>query len=866
VSARLRATARLQLHKDFTLDEAIPLVPYFSDLGISHIYASPLLQSVEGSMHGYDTIDCAHIDPARGGTAGLDRLVAALRARDMGLILDIVPNHMGVAAGGNIWWDDVLAYGQQSRFANFFDINWLPPDPTLHGRVLLPFLGASLADTLAAGELTLRPSDTHGFVVHYGGRHYPICPEHHDEIRHVLRDDPTAFAPETEPGRTWLLALVDRQHYRLCSWRSGNALINWRRFFNVTSLAALRMEDDAVFEAAHAKVFELYERGLIDGIRADHVDGLTQPGAYCRKLHDRLEALRARRPDGLRDAPPIVYVEKILNRDEALPEAWPVTGTTGYEFLEDVSLVLHDPRGEGPVTTLWQSLSPQSFEALEHEARTEMLDDSFQTELGRLVGLCAEISRETACASDFTLPDIEAGLRAICLGFPTYRSYFADVPDARPPEAERALARATDAARDRTPSPRHAVIDWLRCVLDGTLAGLDAGRHHAIAAQFEHLTAPLAAKAGEDTAFYRYGRALSRVDVGGDPSVFSADVAAFHKTNIARRARTPDGMVTTATHDHKRGADTRARLAVLSEPAASWPETARQWFMEHASLRTGGPNQADAFCLYQSLIGAWPVNGIRDDVTRAALRERLQAFQTKALREAARRTTWNAPDSLYEAACARFLDLMIDDGPYAHAIEAYVGKIGAAGALNSLSQTLLRLTVPGVPDLYQGTEFWDLSLVDPDNRRPVDFAARREMLARDEMLAEAARHWSDGGVQQRLIATVLAFRRMQPDLFARGTYEPVIVEGPLAEHLIVFLRRSATMTMLVVAPRLTLGLQPAYDLTISDARFHETRLRLPDTDPVWQNLLTSDNDVDLADGALGYFDGALPLAVFTQHA
>ncbi|MCQ9155638.1 malto-oligosyltrehalose synthase [Acidomonas methanolica] len=881
----LRATARLQFHRHFTLHDAAKIVPYFAALGISHLYASPLLAATPGSTHGYDTADCQRLDPDRGGEEGLRALVAALRAHEMGLILDIVPNHMGVGPH-NRWWQDVLAHGLQSRYARFFDIDWTPPDPALREKILLPVLGAPLDEVLDKGEIALHFAPRlGGFMLHYGDHRFPVAPDDTRQILAVAAADAPAhslaewfessagadaqakvsavFAQGTPVGRAHLAELLDRQHYRLAWWRTGDDRLNWRRFFDVTSLAALRMEDEAVFDETHALIFDLYRDGLIDGVRIDHVDGLARPAEYCRRLRERLEALRAARPAGLR-APPTIHVEKILEETESLPEIWDVTGTTGYDFLDQVSLVLHDPEASLPLTAFWERFGPSAYRTVQRAARLEKMESSFYGETNRLIDLLAEAAERLAPGRDFTRHAIATVLEAILLGFPVYRSYFADrlPPDAQKTD-RRVLAHAVIDARRHLPPYQRALLGWIHDLLRGDLAGLEPEAWREIITRFEHLTAPLTAKSGEDTAFYRYNRLLSRNDVGCDPSRIAATPDWFHERMQARLNAFPHALLATATHDHKRGEDARARLMLLSEAKAAWPETAESWFALNAAHRAKladglAPSRADELFIYQTLIAAWPLH----EAETAALPDRLWAYWQKALREAARHTSWSLPDEAYETACRAFLAALLDtNGPFRPELERFVARLAPAAALNGLAQTLLRVTVPGVPDLYQGTEFWDHSLVDPDNRRPVDFDAREKALAETLPFAALAASWRNGAIKQRLIATVLQHRKAYPDLFAAGRYTPLPAIGDLAEHVLAFRRDHEDQSLLVIAPRLPLALSPDDALSTPRTAWNGTRLAVEGR---WKSLL--DETVYEPGESLAEWGRILPLDVLVPDS
>ena len=886
----LTATLRVQFHRDFTFDQAIPLIPYFRRLGISHLYASPLLASTPGSMHGYDTIDCHRIDPDRGGLEGLRRLVSALRAKGMGLILDIVPNHMGVGPD-NGWWMDVLRNGETSAYAQHFDIDWSPAEPSLQHKVLLPFLGSPLVDLLDTGELkvdfnkpaldgtapngqTFRTGQG-AIALFYGEQRFPLSPESEAALlmdadgpapqtidsAFALSSDGTALIerihglldPHTKPGRERFEALLDAQHYRLAWWRVAGDLINWRRFFDVTSLVALRMDRRDVFDDAHKLVFDLYRDGLIDGLRVDHVDGLARPAEYCTRLRAKLDTLRGQRPEALRQQAPF-FIEKILQKGEILPLEWPVTGTTGYDYLEQVDLLLHDPQGEAPITAFWAEMGDADFEDVEHVARQEKLDTSFAGDFDTLVGLLAG---EFPLQRDLTRHALAAALRALLIVFPVYRSYFADGGDSG--ADFRAIDKARLAAQQILPSYQHNILDQL-CQYFAD-ARIDTTMRQDILERFEHLTAPLTAKAGEDTAFYRYARLLSRNDVGCSPDRFAAPIAAFHAMNRERLANHPLALLTTATHDHKRGEDGRARLMVLSEPEAAWPQTAQGWLDRTSSLlekTSHGPSPvpADAYFIFQTLISSWPLQ--QDEFKD--LPERLDAYLTKALREAGSRTGWSNPDEAYEKACLDFARGYLSS-PFREELSSYVARIGNAAALNSLTQTLLRMTSPGVPDLYQGRECWDFSLVDPDNRRPVDYALHERFLDDGVSFDSSCEEWQTGRVKQSLIETVLALRLDLPGLFGAGRYLSLTPTGPLSEHFTVFMREEAGNACLVIAPRLTLALSPDDALRVVHQGLTDTRLSLEGT---WHSLLHDNVTLPPGDTSLGYLKGRAPIDILLR--
>jgi (1->4)-alpha-D-glucan 1-alpha-D-glucosylmutase len=855
----LTATARLQFHKDFTLDRAVELVPYFDRLGISHLYASPIFKARPGSTHGYDIVDHTIINPELGGEAALRRLVAALRARGMGLILDIVPNHMGVGGADNAWWLDVLEWGRASRYADFFDIDWDPPDATLRARMLAPFLGDAYGNVLARGELRLKFDAADGrLYVDYVGNRFPIFPRDYTTVlladnasrletvarafsdlpadRDAMRGQAAAAREELKRpeyagmiaealraynardalGQDRLHRLLDRQNFRLAWWRAASDEINWRRFFDVNGLAGLRQEVPAVFEATHATLFRLYVEGLIDGVRIDHVDGLANPRGYCRKLRRRLRDLAPRRPAGLSDEPPVIWVEKILAAHERLAADWLTDGTTGYDFMNDVSAVLHDPAGEAALTRIWTEATGRTgvFEAESVPARRQILRESLSSELYATSVALRRIARRDLMTRDYTLTAIQRTLTELLAHFRVYRIYAG--PGGANEADQQAMAWALAGARRCVRAVDRDLLELIATWLSGAdLRQLPAGSRRAerlrAMVRFQQLSSPTAAKSVEDTAFYRYGRLLSRNEVGTEPSQFALSAHAWHAAGRARARSLPRALLATATHDHKRGEDARARLAVLSQCPADWEAALARWMRLNAPLKRDldgpAPDAADEVMLYQSLIGAWPLELEPSD--RAGLRafaDRVAAWQQKALREAKRHSGWAVPNEAYEQACKDFLTGVLDpDRPARVVFELhdFVRRLAVPGVLNGLSQMLLRVTAPGVPDLYQGTEYWDFSLVDPDNRRPVDFHARMTSLDvgnAPEFLLQA---WQDGRVKQEILCRALRLRARLPALFARGGYEALAIEGPACDHALAFARHDDDHTVITIVSRLS---------------------------------------------------------------
>ena len=884
---RVRATLRLQFHAGFTLDHARRQVPYFAALGVSHLYASPLLASQPGSTHGYDGIAHDRIDPELGGEAALRALVAELRAHGMGLLLDIVPNHMA-ASLENPWWHDVLELGRASEFADWFDIDWDAGD----GRLLLPWLPAPLADLARDADLALGwDGERQRIHLHAGGSlRVPLAaagyalalspqgPEAdlgplarlaamfatardrtgfdaaRGALAAALAAAPTLhaaldaalerFLPVDADGRARMHALLAAQPWRLAGWRAAPQRINWRRFFDVGALVALRVERPEVFDAVHAYPLALFEQGLLDGLRVDHVDGLRDPAGYCRRLRAALDARAPRRPAGVPQRG-LLLVEKILAGDEDMPGDWGVDGSTGYDFMEQLGALLHDPAGASALDAAWRALGgPAPFAVVALEARREVLRHGFAADFRRLLARMAALMPEADHAA------LGRALEALLVQLPVYRTYITG-PGCKARDRD-VLHLAAAAARTGLDEAAAASIERLLTLACGDAPCDPAARADALAA-LQQLSPPIAAKAIEDTAFYRFGRLLSRNEVGGDPAVLARSPADFH-AHCAHRARHwPAALLATATHDHKRGEDLRARLAVLSGAADWWSGLLRDWLRRRPAGFAPArplPQAADRAMLLQTLLGAWPPGldpGDADGVH--ALGERIAGWQRKALREAGLRSDWTSPDTDYETACTDFLAGWLDDPACRGTLHAAVQRIAPAGALNGLAQALLRCTAPGVPDLYQGTELWDHSLVDPDNRRPVDFATRAAALARAGDAASLLRRWCDGTVKLAVVARALAARRRCPAVFAEGAYLPVPVRGRHAGRVLAFLRRHGATEALVAVPlRPCPLLDGASTPRVPAAAWDDTALDLPAPAGAWHDVL-ADAPVALHGGA-----------------
>lgn len=894
-----RATVRLQFNQSFTLDDATELVDYYAALGISHIYASPLQTAQPGSTHGYDIVDPRAINPELGGEAALKRLVTRLRAADMGLILDIVPNHMGIAGSANSWWQSVLEWGRESPHAEWFDIDWESDDPLLFGKVLMPILGGSYNEVVQAAEIGLRFDETDGRIfASYATHRLPLAVIDYpsilraggaqllapviaafEQINALSAAQPAqryqqakvafamllnishseagmagicaalmSFTAAQPNGLEQLHALLTRQHYRLTCWRNAAEEINWRRFFEVSELAGLRVERKEVFEASHALAFRLYAQGLIDGVRVDHVDGLADPAGYCRALRERLQQLSSQRPAFLTTQPPYVVVEKILAYDEALRSDWKVDGTTGYEFMDQVSALLHDAKGADAMTALWQDWTANDNDFYEEvsQARRQLLAHNLASEFNALARLLHRIARADSNTADYSLVSLRRVLIELLVGFPVYRTYV-DADGAAASDLQRMEQAMTRARKVLMPvdHPLLAAIgNWL-----GTWVGdskvnnsdpiIQTLRNKAVR-RFQQVTPVLTAKSVEDTAFYRYGRLLSRNEVGSDPGRFSIEVQDFHRHCVERRQQFPHNLLATATHDHKRGEEVRARLAVLSELPNEWADTARRWQRLNRSLGEHHVQAADELMLYQMLVGAWPIQLLPGDAAGIEIfSKRIARWQTKALREAKQRSNWFDPDRDYETACEDFLFSILGEQQFLSELVTWVNRIMPAGLINGLTQTLLRMTTPGVPDLYQGTECWDFSLVDPDNRSAVDYAMRRKVL-NTASANISLDNWQIGAPKLFIVQRILALRKRMPEVFAQGDYIPLAMTGAKAAHIVAFLRRHQGCDVLVVAPRLVAALLGESGLPLAHAdAWKDTFVMLPSAcDGAWTDVFT----------------------------
>jgi (1->4)-alpha-D-glucan 1-alpha-D-glucosylmutase len=849
------ATYRVQLTPQFGFDDAAAIVPYLKALGISHLYASPFLKARAGTTHGYDIIDHTALNPEFGGEPAFERLNAALAGADMGLILDFVPNHMAVNFSDNAWWLDVLEWGPRSRYAKFFDIDW--DMQTGQPRVLLPILGRPYGEALESGEIALRYDPAEGsFSAWYYDHRLPIGPSRYGEIlRKVVaaadasdtlasrklmelaalyrgpRNPAPSQAPAYKqaiaevPGGSEIIArglaaydpasgqpgavlalhyLLERQHYRLAYWRLAGSDINYRRFFDINTLAGLRVEEPEVFRAIHPRVLRMIADRQLQGLRLDHIDGLRDPQRYLRRLQRSIRRERRR--------PFYVIVEKILAEGEALPQFPGVAGTTGYEWLNLISRVLLDERGLDRLDRTWREESGirRNFEIILRQAKHRVLRTILASEFTVLARLNGRIAAGHYSTRDYSAERLREALELYVLNFPVYRTY---ITAAGPSAADRAIVQSTiERARAEWFGSDPGIFDFLCDALTLDLIAPGRAHHSAVrvrqfAFKLQQFTGPLMAKSLEDTAFYRFHRLLALNEVGGDPAAGALSIDEFHDRMARRAVNAPHGLTATATHDTKRGEDARARLIALSELADDWSAAVAQWRGLNAQWLAAMPTRptpAHEYMIYQALLGAWPFEGVDQNFI-----ERMQAYVVKAAREGKEQTSWIAPNERYETALTDFVAHLLDEQQSAMFIQSFSelsNRASLIGALNGLTQLALKATLPGVPDFYQGTEFWDLSLVDPDNRRPVDFEARREayssLTAQQPDWPALAHAWTDGRIKLALTGRLLALRRQLPDVFTQGEYRPIEVSGRDKHEIIAYARVSGRNAVIVVAARL----------------------------------------------------------------
>jgi (1->4)-alpha-D-glucan 1-alpha-D-glucosylmutase len=925
------STYRLQFHAGFTFRDAARIVPYLHDLGVTDCYASPYLKARPGSKHGYDISDHRVFNPEIGAEEDYDAFTQALRSHEMGQILDVVPNHMGIVGNENVWWNDVLENGHSSPYAAYFDIDWHPVKPDLQEKVLLPILGDPYGKVLESGQISLS-YDGGALFAHYYDHRLPIAPEtarrvlgHRLEelqkslgkqspewmeyssiltaLGHLPARSETAADKVAErqrekevvkrrlatlvessaavgkfitqnialfngkPGDPHSYDLLDDllndQAYRPAYWRVALDETNYRRFFDVNELAALSMERLEVFDATHVLILRLLREGKVTGLRIDHPDGLFDPRQYLDRLQQRYllgqarnvfesdpayrgqdwaavdgplrKAIRRAQQEGPASPlwrPLYVVVEKVLEQGEPLPEDWPCYGTTGYDFLNDLNELFVNPDNATSLTRTfhrWSDTDP-SFGAVVYQRKFLILQVSLSSELHMLAHQLDRLSEKNRWSRDFTLTSLRHALREIIAWFPVYRSYI----------SERGISgrdhlyvhTAVSRARAENPAISASVFNFVRDTLlrgpeDGgePLTRQDRAEQLRFVGKFQQVTGPVMAKGLEDTAFYEYNRLVSLNEVGGDPSRFGSSVAEFHTRNLERQARHPLALSATSTHDTKRSEDVRARINALSELPQEWRKCLTRWNRVNRRLRVEledlvAPSSNDEYLLYQTLVGAWPLVEIEGEAHQQFI-ERIQQYMQKAIHESKAHTSWVNPNPAYDDGVRQFVARLLDpegNRAFLDDFRVFQKRVSHFGLFNALSQTLLRITCPGVPDTYQGTELWDFSLVDPDNRRPVDYERRHGMLRQLREAVARAGHGlpalarrlmetkEDGRIKLYVTWRGLHCRREQPGLFSTGDYEPAIVHGDLEPHVCAFVRRLGKEWAVVVAPRLLVSL------------------------------------------------------------
>lgn len=862
----LGSTYRLQLRPG-DLAWAATVLAYLHDIGVETLYLSPIATARPASSHGYDVTDPTAVDPALGGGRAWRRLLHQANSLGMGVLVDIVPNHLA-ASEHTPGWADVLRHGRRSRWAAVFDIDW----SAHHGRVLLPLLGAPFDQLLASGELSVAAAASEGEpagivagepVVRYGPRRFPLDPRTWTDLASGPDELGSLVAGRRGRPATWgpMRQLLERQHYRLAWWRTAPADIGYRRFFDIDDLVGVRMEDSDAFDRTQGLVLAMGTEPAVAGVRVDHVDGLADPDGYLQHLRRQL---------GMGTGPrPVVLVEKIVARGEPVPP-WPVDGTTGYEFADLAIGLMVDATGAATMAH-----RHASFVSLARDGRRLAMARLFPGQLGRTVHALAAVVRERPGGHDHTEGDVGWAVTELTAALMVYRTYAASTAD------QAALAMAVDRALadpggppdpSVAPAAAHDPRTVLRCVADTLLlSGIDAAdpptqrQWRAAVTRWQQLASAVAAKGVEDTALYRFAGALVGADVGAEPDEPAVSTEAFHRAMAQRQRRSPCSLNATSTHDSKRSEDVRTRLAALTEHAAAFEGAVARWTRRHAPLRDAsgcGPHPIEERQLYQALVGIWPLQALaptsHSDPRRRDLADRLQQYAVKAAREAKLQTSWTDPDAAHEQALCGFVDDLLTSPTgdrFVGEMDRMVARLGPAAAVDSLSLVALKATAPGVPDIYQGCEQWCFALVDPDNRAPLDLAAARDRweAARVTPMAALVSRWTDGRVKARVTAELLLLRRERPDLFGQGRYVPVPAEGPRADHVVAFARHHGRRWSLTVVARLvgSLGAAPgspprigaktdASDrpLTIDVASLDGTALRLPARAPArWRNVL-----------------------------
>lgn len=780
----------MQLNEKLRFQEAEKLVTYFQDLGISDLYLSPFFASARNSTHGYDICDHSSLNPVLGGSEGFIRLARKLKDCEIGLIVDFVPNHMSTDPECNAWWRDVLTQGESSFFSHYFDIDWNPLKTELRHKVLLPILGTTYGEALESGELKVDLSGASP-CLRYFDINLPLMMSHQEVPKNIYE----------------LHHLLEQQQYRLSYWRTALHEINYRRFFDVNSLIGIRVEDPEVFIATHQLLLSFVKQGLVTGIRLDHIDGLFDPGGYLDRLNENTDSTGC-----------YVIAEKILSSGESLTQSWKVEGTTGYDYLNVLNGIFIDSRNAQKIKRNYEKFADvrELFSDVVYQSKKLIIQSSLSSEMNVLASELNRISEMNWRYRDFTLDSLQEAVTEIVACFPVYRTYVSSEGWTEFDENQVGIAIAR--ALRRNPAAEPSIYAFIREMLlperNTDISVEEYHRRIRFAMKFQQYTGPVQAKGVEDTAFYRYAPLLSLNEVGGDPLRFGRTVDEFHLENQERLSKWPLSMLATSTHDTKRGEDARARINVLSEIPDEFRIRVNQWARINAGKRSivdgeAAPDRRDEYCFYQALTGAWPVDS--SFVPDLNFVERIQGYMSKMTREAKRHTSWINPNQAYDNAISEFVRKTLLDKRFLKTFWPFIEKVARWGVSNSLAQVVLKTASPGVPDFYQGTELWDFSLVDPDNRRAVDYDLRQKFLQEIMPLVERPdstkvidllQNWQDGRIKLYLTACCLHIRRKWPDVFLEGEYLPVAVHGDAREHVVAFVRQVQERRVLAVATRL----------------------------------------------------------------
>jgi (1->4)-alpha-D-glucan 1-alpha-D-glucosylmutase len=877
----LSATYRVQFHSGFRFDHGLAIIDYLADLGISHLYSSPCLEATPGSTHGYDVVNHHRISLELGGADEHARLCAALRRHGMGMVLDIVPNHMAIGPE-NEWWRDVLEDGPASTYAGYFDVEWEPPEARLRNLVVLPVLDDHYGRLLEARQIQLA-RERGAFTFRYKDRTFPVAPRSLDDLlrkagercgsdelvfiagahgrlplstatdadsvrrRHrdkevlrlllvrLLKEKPAiastvnAVVEETNGDPDALHTLLERQNYRLAFWRSARRDLGYRRFFDINSLIGLRIEEQQVFNDTHDLIIRLVADGIVDGLRVDHPDGLRDPEHYLRRLREACP-------------PAWIVVEKILQPGEKLRKSWPVAGTTGYDFLNLVGGLFIDPNHEAEFSKLYLEFGVErsDYPTIVRQKKSLAVRETLGSDLNRLTALFVEVCERHRRHRDYTRDELHKALMELIASFPVYRTYVRAEAKSVSEDDLRYINEAVEKAKSVGGAVDGGLFEFLRDLL---LLRVRGELESELVMRFQQLTGPVMAKGVEDSAFYSFNRLTALNEVGGCPGTFGVSIHEFHAACLEAHSAWPQTMLATSTHDTKRSDDVRARLALLSEIPERWGPVVRHWSTMNERYRSGAmPDRNSEYLLYQTLVGAWPIE-----------MSRVVAYMEKASREAGTYTSWTNPDQEYEKALRAFIEAALKDRDFLADVEAFVSQLVKPGRVNSLAQTLIKLTAPGVPDIYQGTEVWSLTLVDPDNRRPVDYERRRRLLAelKGATIKEIVARDDEGMTKLWAIRQTLHLRRRHPDLFGPSAlYRPLIAKGERAQHVVAFMRGDRTIA---VVPRLVMRL---------NGNWNATALELPEGH--WRNELDGGREwhgkVDLED-----LLAAFPVALLSRR-